>query len=296
MTSPATSAIPAPDARPLRADARRNRERILKAARAVFADQGIDAQIDDVAKRAKVGVGTVYRHFPTKEQLLDAIVREHFEAIAEMARGALGAATAVASATGGVLLGLFFAILAMHYVLRNWQKVSDRAQQTLPMRPEYTADLFAEFRRVGRTTLVGAMGTAIAQGVFATIGYWISGVTEPAFFGAATAVASFIPVVGVLTVIVPVAITLFALGMPGHAAIEIVWSLVTVVGLCDYVIRPRLTRGETEAPALVTFIALFGGVEVFGLKGLIVGPVLMAVALAVLRLYAKEARALRGGV
>jgi AcrR family transcriptional regulator len=91
MTSPPASAIPVPEARPLRADARRNRERILKAARAVFADQGIDAQIDDVAKRAKVGVGTVYRHYPTKEQLLDAIVREHFEAIAEMARGALEA-------------------------------------------------------------------------------------------------------------------------------------------------------------------------------------------------------------
>ncbi len=89
MTSPPAPVIPAPEARPLRADARRNRERILKAARAVFADQGIDAQIDDVARRAKVGVGTVYRHFPTKELLLDAIVREHFEVIAGMARGAL---------------------------------------------------------------------------------------------------------------------------------------------------------------------------------------------------------------
>jgi AcrR family transcriptional regulator len=75
--------------RPLRADARRNRERILKAARAVFADQGIDAQIDDVAKRAKVGVGTVYRHFPTKDVLLDALVRERFETIAGYAREAL---------------------------------------------------------------------------------------------------------------------------------------------------------------------------------------------------------------
>jgi AcrR family transcriptional regulator len=89
MTSSPASAIPAPYIRPLRADARRNRERILKAARSVFADHGIDAQIDDVARRAKVGVGTVYRHFPTKELLLDAIVREHFEAIAGMARGAL---------------------------------------------------------------------------------------------------------------------------------------------------------------------------------------------------------------
>jgi AcrR family transcriptional regulator len=75
--------------KPLRADARRNHERVLKAARAVFADQGADAQIDDVAKRAKVGVGTVYRHFPTKEALRDALVRERFEEIAGYAREAL---------------------------------------------------------------------------------------------------------------------------------------------------------------------------------------------------------------
>ena len=61
----------------------------MKAARAVFSDQGIDAQIDDVAKRAKVGVGTVYRHFPTKEALLDALVRERFQEIAGYAIEAL---------------------------------------------------------------------------------------------------------------------------------------------------------------------------------------------------------------
>jgi AcrR family transcriptional regulator len=69
----------------MRADARRNRERILKAARAVFADAGLDAQIDDVAKRARVGVGTVYRHFPTKEALLHALIRERFAQIAQIA-------------------------------------------------------------------------------------------------------------------------------------------------------------------------------------------------------------------
>src|SRR3954471_2755425 len=88
MTAPLHPFIPSP-VKPLRADARRNRERILKAARAVFADKGVDAQIDDVAKRAKVGVGTVYRHFPTKEALRDALVRERFEEIAGYAREAL---------------------------------------------------------------------------------------------------------------------------------------------------------------------------------------------------------------
>jgi AcrR family transcriptional regulator len=75
--------------RPLRADARRNRERILESARAVFAEYGADAQIDDVAHQAGVGVGTVYRHFPTKEALLVELLREKFRLFSARARDAL---------------------------------------------------------------------------------------------------------------------------------------------------------------------------------------------------------------
>ena len=75
--------------RPLRADARRNRERILDSAREVFAECGVEAQIDDVARRAGVGVGTVYRHFPTKEALLGELVRQKFRIFTANAHGAL---------------------------------------------------------------------------------------------------------------------------------------------------------------------------------------------------------------
>ena len=75
--------------RPLRADARRNRERILQSAQAAFAESGADAQIDDVARHAGVGVGTVYRHFPTKEALLTELVRQTFRLFTERAREAL---------------------------------------------------------------------------------------------------------------------------------------------------------------------------------------------------------------
>ena len=77
--------------RPLRADARRNRERILHSARAAFAESGADAQIDDVARHAGVGVGTVYRHFPTKQALLTELVRQTFRLFTEWAREALEA-------------------------------------------------------------------------------------------------------------------------------------------------------------------------------------------------------------
>jgi AcrR family transcriptional regulator len=75
--------------RPMRADARRNRESILAAARALFASSQPDVQIDDVARRAGVGVGTVYRHFPDKEALMGELVRERFTRFNERMRRAL---------------------------------------------------------------------------------------------------------------------------------------------------------------------------------------------------------------
>jgi AcrR family transcriptional regulator len=75
--------------RPLRADARRNRERVLAAARECFADKGAEVQMDDIARRAKVGVGTVYRHFPDKAALLEALKAEYLEQIAALGREAL---------------------------------------------------------------------------------------------------------------------------------------------------------------------------------------------------------------
>ena len=87
--TPVTEKVPtkSPSLEPvLRADARRNREAVIGAAKKLFADQGLDAQMPDVAKAAKVGVGTVYRHFPTKDDLIAALAVERFERLAEKAR------------------------------------------------------------------------------------------------------------------------------------------------------------------------------------------------------------------
>jgi AcrR family transcriptional regulator len=75
-----------------RADARRNRAKVLAAAEKVLAEQGLDAPIDAIAHEAGVGVGTCYRHFPTKRALLEAVVEAHFEPLIEIAKGLLDSA------------------------------------------------------------------------------------------------------------------------------------------------------------------------------------------------------------
>jgi AcrR family transcriptional regulator len=75
----------------LRADARRNHEKIIEGARKVFSRSGAAAQMEDVARASGVGVGTVYRHFPTKEALMTELVRRTFESFLETSQAALDA-------------------------------------------------------------------------------------------------------------------------------------------------------------------------------------------------------------
>ncbi|MBT2227677.1 TetR/AcrR family transcriptional regulator [Nonomuraea sp. NEAU-A123] len=90
------------DPKPLRADARRNRARVLDSAEAVFAAAGPAASMEEVARHAGVGVGTIYRHFPTKEALFEAIVVSRYERLAEEADSLASAADA-----GAAFFGLF---------------------------------------------------------------------------------------------------------------------------------------------------------------------------------------------
>jgi AcrR family transcriptional regulator len=84
--APSETAATAAPARQPRSDSRRNRARILQAAEEVFGSDGVSVPIDDIAERAGVGVGTIYRHFPTKEALFEAIVLKHFQRIVDEAR------------------------------------------------------------------------------------------------------------------------------------------------------------------------------------------------------------------
>jgi len=192
--------------------------------------------------------------------------------------------------TLGGLLGLFFALLTMHVILQHWPRIVELLEDVSPLRREYTRALLEEFRRVGRTTLSGTVLTGLIQGVLAALGFWLCGVPRPLFLGIATALASLVPAIGTLLVWVPAGLYLFAASHPAAAVGMLAWGAAVVVGFSDYVIRPRLVSDE-GMPAILTFLALFGGLEVLGLAGLVAGPMIMALAVSVLRLYAREARA-----
>ena len=195
---------------------------------------------------------------------------------------------AVAGATLGGGLTLFFTIMTTFFVLRHWLEIQARAERMLPLHPMHTRVVMYEFQKVGKEVFIGTMLTGLAQGLLAGIGYLISGVPEPALLATLTAICSLVPAVGTMLIWVPVGVALILTGHPGAGIFELLWGGFVVVVLSDYVIRPALVGGHGHVPTLLTFISLFGGVEVFGLMGLIIGPVIASVALALLRTYDRE--------
>ncbi len=210
-------------------------------------------------------------------------------AAAEISSRLASVASIVAGTMGAIALEIFFLIITMYFVLQNWKSLIQRAAIMLPLQPRDTRALFEEFRRVGRSVLLGTVLTGMAQGVLAGIGFFLTQVPEAAFFGALTAVASLLPGAGTLLVWVPAGVYLLFTGHVGLGMVELLYGALVVVGFSDYILRPRLLGGDGNVPALFTFIALFGALEVFGLIGLILGPVLMTLALAVLGIYEREA-------
>jgi predicted PurR-regulated permease PerM len=211
------------------------------------------------------------------------------------------AATFVASAAALVLkttseafLGLVVALMTMYYALREGQGIARRVERIAPLEPRHTRALLVEAREVSRTAFIGTVATAVIQGVIAGIGYAVLGVPQPVLWALVTTLASFLPVIGTLLVWVPLSVYLALQGHPVRGVILAAYGIFIITSLADYVIRPRIVRGHGHGHPLLTLISLLGGIEVFGLPGLIIAPIIMSVFVAAFRLYEREVR--KGGI
>jgi len=208
------------------------------------------------------------------------------------ARYATGAIAIILHKTSFAFLGLIVALMTMYYTLIERDSIERRLERMLPLDPKHTRALLHEASDVGRTAFLGTLVTAAVQGVTAGVGYAVLGVTHTVTLAVATALTSFVPIVGTFVVWLPLAGYFLLEGHPVRALLLVVWGLLAVTSLADYVIRPRLAAGGHHAHPLLTLIALLGGIEVFGLAGLIVAPIVMSVWVAAMSLYERE---LEGG-
>ncbi len=217
----------------------------------------------------------------------DAMGRIRHEISAASEYAARAAGTLVA-ATTSAMLGLVVALMTMYYVLLEWPNLALRLERVLPLDPHHTRALVLEFRDVGRSSFVGTVATALVQGVLGGVGYALAGLSSSVTLGLLTAIASFVPLVGTSLVWVGVAVYLLFQGQALPAVLVLAWGFFIVMGLSDYFIRPRLVGGGDHGHPLLMLVSLLGGIEVFGLAGVLAGPIVMSLFLAALRIYERE--------
>lgn len=144
-----------------------------------------------------------------------------------------------------------------------------------------------------RAVVFGIVLTALAQGALAGMGYWVAGIPAPALWGVITALISLIPFVGPV-VWIGLSLNLLAHGETQAALGLFLWGAL-VVSWVDNLIRPLVISGPTKIPFLLVFLGVLGGLNAFGLIGLFLGPVLLAVSVAIWREWLGHARTSEAG-
>jgi predicted PurR-regulated permease PerM len=183
------------------------------------------------------------------------------------------------------LFDLVVTLLTAFYLFRDGGAFLERVRQALPLDDAYREGLFYITHNVLYASVISGIVVAAVQGILGGILFWILGIKAPLVWGMAMAFFAFLPVVGPWVIYVPAAL-FFLVSEEYTKAIVLLVLGTVVVSSVDNVLRPILVSGRSQLNGLLVFISLLGGVIAFGALGLVLGPILVALADAVLEVYA----------
>jgi len=185
------------------------------------------------------------------------------------------------------IFDLFVMIFALFYFFRDADDIIRGIRSILPFDAEHRDVMIVQARDLISASVTTSLVIAAIQGVLGGLGFVLVGLPTPLFWGVAMAFFSLVPVVGSGLIFVPAALWLGFTGHWGRALLLLV-ICAGVTTIVDNVLRPILLGGRTELSGLVIFISVVGGVAVFGMLGLVLGPILVATAASVLAVYMKR--------
>jgi predicted PurR-regulated permease PerM len=186
--------------------------------------------------------------------------------------------TEIAGVAAAAVIGLFVLVSGIYAVLVDGDRWYAWIERHAPVAPPTVRRLADAFVETGRGLFIGIGGAGLLQAFVATIAYVVLGVPHALALGLLTLVFSVIPAIGTGIVWVPVAAGLAFAGRTAEAIARVVIG-VAVIGMVDNVARPWLaSRGQLKLPTYVVLVSMFGGIELFGGWGVLMGPLLVRLA------------------
>ena len=186
-----------------------------------------------------------------------------------------------------LMVMLAMAIYLLYFFLKDGEWLIGGIMRVIPLRPERQQSLVHRFSQVSKATIKGTFVVAVVQGGLGGLLFWILGIQAATLWGVVMTVLSLIPMLGSALVWAPAGFILISLGSVLKGVVLLVLG-TTLIGLADNVLRPILVGRETRLPDYVVLISTLGGLSVFGVSGLVIGPVLAAVFITVWEMFGEE--------
>lgn len=183
----------------------------------------------------------------------------------------------------GIVIEIFFVIFTMYYLFRDGDRMRGAFRNSLPLKRKKANEIIRRTSEVISASVYGVLVIAVIQGVLGGLAFWVLGLPSALLWGVVMIFLSMIPMAGAFIVWVPAAIYLGMTGSITKAIILTVWGAL-VIGSIDNFLRPKLVGEKTRLHELLIFFSVLGGLQVFGVLGLVLGPVIVAIAIALLDL------------
>ncbi len=190
--------------------------------------------------------------------------------------------------TPTLLLQLLVVFLIFFFSLKDGEDVVEYLKSLAPFDKNLQIKFFNYFKDITNSVLVGQIVVGALQGLIAGIGYFVFGVPNALLITIMTMIIGVIPIIGPWLVWVPVDIYLFAVGKTGAGIGLLIYGLF-LINWIDTIVRPMIVSRKTQINQGVVLIGMIGGLFMFGVLGLIIGPLILAYVLLVIELYRKQA-------
>ena len=189
----------------------------------------------------------------------------------------------------GVFFGFVVVLISAYYLLKDGAKIKQELLALSPLGDEHDELVFRRIILAVGAVMNGILVVGAIKGVLAGLFYWLFGVPAPLFWGAVTGLASFLPMLGSALVTVPAVLYLLLAGKVG-AAIGLLVVSVALIGTVDNFLQPKLVESKTKIHPLLILLSILGGLNFYGFAGFILGPLTLAVTMALIDIYKKEFR------
>jgi predicted PurR-regulated permease PerM len=183
-----------------------------------------------------------------------------------------------------VIVQMFFVIFTMFYFFKDGDRISAVVRDALPLEKEQANEILQRTREVIDASVYGVLTIAVIQGTLGGLAFWVLGLPSAIIWGVAMTFLSMIPMLGAFVVWLPAAIFLAITGHWVKALFLVLWGTL-VIGMIDNFLRPKLVGSRTRLHELLIFFAVLGGLSVFGVLGVVLGPVVVALALALIAVF-----------